>query len=242
MIENFNQWQNAFMDAGMVASVQAVDDHVSKLSLSELDLIESSVAKRQHTFSTGRYCAKSALSEIGINTPDYDNKLLRQSDGSVAWPMGSIGSISHTNEWAIAAVSKDDSDLVSIGIDIERIDRVEKDILKLIATDAERQALEANFEIRWGRVALFSIKESVYKCLRPIYGEFIQFKDVQLSNLSSPCTHPKDIVLKNDVEIYCPSVQLLLPALAQCCDEGQIKIRLAVMPKHVISLVTYHRT
>jgi len=209
MLDTIAQWQRDFVGDDVIVCAKAVGDYTDELSDS-------------------------------VNTDDYDNCLLRQADGSVAWPAGSVGSISHTNDWAVAAVCKPDQPHASVGIDVERIDRVDKDVLRLIATEQERVALEHTIDRRWGRVALFSIKESLYKCLRPIYGEFIKFKDVQVFDLSAtPETKIEHKPPIEGLEIYSPSVKLLLPELAQCCDETRIQVRLAILPKHVLSFVTY---
>lgn len=241
MIETIDQWQSVFVEDGMFACAKAVENCVAELTPVELEAIASSVAIRQHTYSTGRYCAKKALLDIGFDQHHYIDGLLRKEDGSVAWPQGAIGSISHTNDWAIAAVAKSGGNYLSLGIDIERIDRVSKDVLRLIATDEERVSLELKYKTPWGRVALFSIKESLYKCLRPLYGEFIQFKDVQITNLTSPLTaSAQPVQTENSIEIYSPTVQLLLPSLAERYDEHRIHVRLAILPSHVLSLVSYH--
>lgn len=241
MIETMHQWQRAFVDEGVYTCAQPVGDHVNELTVLERDVIASSVAIRRNTYSTGRFCAKKALAEINISASDYFNGLIRQTDGSVAWPAGAIGSISHTNDWAVAAVAPSGGNLVSLGIDLEQIDRVDKDVLRLIATEQERTTLESMVELRWGRVALFSIKESIYKCLRPIFGEFIRFKDVQIANLTSPMTKQSSPdEAHSDIEVYCPTVKLCLPALAEICDEERIHIRLVILPSHVLSYVSYH--
>lgn len=246
MIETIHQWQSSFVENDVFLCAKAVDDYTHQLTPNELEVIASSVSIRRKTYSTGRFCAKSALSDIGVEPSDYVDGLLRQEDGSVAWPEGAVGSISHTNDWAVAAVAKAGNNCVSLGVDIEKIDRVEKSVLRLIATDEERASLESASQIRWGRVALFSIKESLYKCLRPIYGEFIGFKEVQISNLTAPLVvAPLADIKQFDqskalLEFYAPSVKLLLPALADCCDEQRINIRLAILPSHVLSFVSYH--
>ncbi len=239
MIQTIHQWQNTFVEDDVFLSAKTVDDHTDKLTPQELKAIESSVAARQQTYSTGRFCAKTALHSMGLGHCDYVQGLLRKEDGAVTWPEAVVGSISHTNDWAIAVVTKLGGNYLSLGVDIEKIDRVDKDVLRHIATDEERANLESGFELRWGRAALFSIKESVYKCLRPLYGEFFGFKDVQIKNLTAPFT--KRVQSGIQPEFYSPTVELLLPSLANCIDEQRIRIRLAILPSHVLSLVSYHR-
>jgi len=254
MIQTIHQWRSNFVEDDVIVRASGVKDYTDQLTPEELEFIASSVSIRRQTYSTGRFCAKNALHAIGVDQRDYSDGLLRQEDGSVAWPEAVIGSISHTNDWAVAAVAKSGKNYLSLGVDIERIDRVEKDVLRLIATDEERVNLESDYELRWGRVALFSIKESLYKCLRPLYGEFIGFKDVQISNLDTPLTSvasvDSNVPFDSDgrsnqsaalPEFYSPTVQLLLPSLAKCCDAQRLHVRLAILSSHVLSIVTYHK-
>jgi len=252
MIDQIQQCQQAMATDGLAMCAKPVDNHIGELTVEEQKTIARSVAIRQNTYSTGRFCAKSALLDIGVGRDAYKQGLLRQEDGSVNWPDGTIGSISHTNDWAIAVAGKSGPTYSSVGVDIEQIDRVDKEVLRLIATDAERVELEKHQDLQWGRVALFSIKESIYKCLRPLYGDFIRFKDVQLANLTAPlfANELSTDALSSDgttkeqntpiVHFYQPTVELLHPALTDCCEEDRIVIRLAILPTHVLSLVLYH--
>ena len=242
MISTIHQWKNAFVDNCVRFCAHPVADYTNHLTPLEREFVAKAVDIRQHTYSTGRFCAKTVLSEIGVTSINYPDGLLRQDDGSVAWPHNAAGSITHTNDWAMAAATIRGERYESIGIDIEKIDRVGKDILRIIATDQERELLVAEGELRWGRVALFSIKESLYKCLRPIYGEFINFKDVELTEFAKPLN---EIQLASfsirPPDIYTPTIQLLRPELAACCDERRLDVRLAVLDEHVISFVGYIR-
>jgi len=240
VISTLHHWNNDFFGIDVYVDALAVGDYTSQLTSSEFQLVADAVGIRQYTFSTGRQCAKIAMTRAGIELPHDCDGLLRQKDGSVAWPENVIGTISHTNDWAMAAIIQKGGRYQSIGIDIEKISRVDKSALRLIATDEERDYLDAEHSLRWGRVALFSIKESLYKCLRPLYGEFIRFKDVQLSELARPLqsTSVKEQT-DNAPAMYSPAVSLLLPELKACCHEERIEIRLAVMDSHVISFVGY---
>jgi len=240
MITTIHQWGHDFVGNGVQFYAQAVGDYTKQLTPLELDLVSKAVAIRQNTFSTGRYCAKRAMSLIGVEPSQFPEGLLRRSDGSVVWPESCTGSISHTNDWAMSAVTQCGDKYQFIGIDIERIDRVAKDVLRLIATDQERDLLENAQNIRWGRVGLFSIKESLYKCLRPLYGEFIGFKDVELADMATEHIVVKQVgEAKVLPQFYCPSVRLIHPELADRCDERRIDIRLAVLDEYVVSFVGY---
>ena len=240
LISTIHQWKKEFVGDQVQFCARSVSNNKNCLTSHELEHITKAVAIRQNTYSTGRLCAKTALKNIGIEPSEYPRGLLTQQDGSVAWPVGAIGSVSHTNEWAMAAVAKTMGHYLAIGIDIEEIDRVQKNVQKHIATDHERKFLDATNTLVWETAALFSIKESLYKCLRATYGEFIRFHDVELSNLTNPLAG-RDGSQPDSAKpaFYQPSVQLLNPSLAACCAEHQLEIRLAVLERHVVSFVGY---
>jgi len=147
--------------------------------------------------------------------------LSRNDDGSVAWPDGTIGSISHTDDWAVAGVAVQGlSDAKSLGIDLERIRPIGQAVLKHISTENEREDLSKSTLQAWHAIALFGIKESVYKCLRPSFGSFIRFHDVEITDIA--CGRPR--------------LTIVNPSLAEHCDSNDIELRLGVTPNHVFSL------
>lgn len=239
-LQNLQQWSHQLVGTTVQVCAQPVANHMSALTSHESQAVANAVEIRQNTYSTGRYSAKAALDCLGISLTHYPDGLIRQSDGAVKWPEGSLGSISHTDDWAVAAVAKTGGQYSSIGIDLEQIDRVEEGVLRIIATEDERSYLQANPALRWGRVGLFSIKESLYKCLRPIYGEFIKFEDVQISDLhqeQKPASHTN--ATGDNVLIYQPTIELIEPKLAACCNQQRIEARVAILKSHVLSFVGY---
>ena len=69
-------------------------------------------------------------------------------------------------------------------------------------------------------MALFSIKESLYKCLARDFGQFIDFQDVEITNLAAGR----------------PMLHLRRAELARRYPAEQLELRLAVTPWHVFSL------
>ena len=72
--------------------------------------------KRQAEYLAGRYCAMEGLKALG------SNKLIvpTNKDRSPGWPDGYIGSITHSNGLALAAVGKSQQ-FRAIGVDAEEI-------------------------------------------------------------------------------------------------------------------------
>ena len=196
---------------------QRVIDCVEALYPEERPVIASSAPLRQRTFSSGRRCARIALAEAGLP----GSALPRAEDGSVCWPTGVVGSVSHTNDWAVAAVALHDmSEASSLGVDLERIQPLEAGVIRLVATDSEQAELAASGAKRWHATALFSLKESVYKCLRPSYRRFIEFKDVEICDIASGRPHLS----------FCNEV------LSGHFRSSEVQLRMAVTSEHVLTL------
>ena len=127
--------------------------------------------KRRREFAAGRHCARRALAHLG-----HEAVALPIGPGRApVWPPGVIGSITHTGNFAIAAVAWK-SDLRSLGIDMESADPLEPDLLELVCREDERAALAScGMDPQLGAKLVFSAKESVYKCLWPVTGTFLEF-------------------------------------------------------------------
>ncbi len=196
---------------------QRVIDCVEALYPEERPVIASSAPLRQRTFSSGRRCARIALAEAGLP----GSALPRSEDGSVCWPEGVVGSVTHTNDWAVAAVAlRDMSEASSVGVDLERIQSLEAGVIRMVATDSEQAELAATGAKRWHATALFSLKESVYKCLRPSYQRFIEFKEVEICDIASGRPHLS----------FCNE------ALSSHFRASEVQLRMAVTSEHVLTL------
>lgn len=148
----------------------------STLSVAEKEVLgpRASDVRRRH-FAAGRHAARIAMSRIGIE----DGEVLRGERGEPLWPDGIVGSITHAEDTAIAMVARR-SDARAIGIDLERMRSVEE-IESLVAFDDELIWLERSQGLR-DRVLLelFATKESVYKALYPLVGDYFGFEAVRV--------------------------------------------------------------
>jgi enterobactin synthetase component D len=141
--------------------------------------------KRIAEFLAGRYCAALALNAGGC----WDGfELGIGSAGSPVWPAGLLGSITHTSRIAVAVVARK-TEFRGIGIDSEPImtSRSADDVAPIVIPEAAEVALARNassaMDWRTFITAVFSAKESIYKCLRPLADEFFEFGDVRLVNV-----------------------------------------------------------
>lgn len=135
------------------------------------------VPKRQYEFIIGRLAAGVLLIENGIPAED---SWIASWHRQPVWPKGIIGSISHSSELVSVAVRPKGYGIDSIGIDIEYLDQNSQSMRALTRcfTHKERALLE---QIENGLIIGFSIKESLFKCLHPMTGNFFDFLDAQIT-------------------------------------------------------------
>jgi enterobactin synthetase component D len=139
--------------------------------------------KRRRDYLAGRYCAREALRALA---PELAESTIETGGGrEPLWPDGFVGSITHTDGFASAAVAKS-SDLAAVGIDSERkrevgaMARLERHIL----TSAETALLRATgLPAALGTVLVFSAKEAVFKCLYPAVRQLWGHDEVQVTCL-----------------------------------------------------------
>lgn len=161
----------------VVADHAAVIHALSGLAVEGIPV--RAVDKRRAEFLAGRFAALSALRSLGV-----DEAPGRNDDGSPRWPADTVGSITHGAERALCCVSRS-HELRGLGIDVERLMSVE-------AKTELRRRICVEDELRLGSEQLpllvehelvslaFSAKESLYKCLYPTVGRFMDFHAARL--------------------------------------------------------------
>lgn len=150
---------------------------VDRLFAEERDIVEAAIEKRRREFVAGRVLGRRALTELGFAA----SPILRAEDRGPIWPEGAVGSITHTDRICAVAVARQ-SELRSLGIDIEQRRAMTPRMHRMILTDKERDWVETTDPDQTALRALlvFSAKEAVYKCQRPLSGVFLGFHDVEL--------------------------------------------------------------
>jgi len=124
--------------------------------------------KRQNEFRHGRHCARQALAELGFAAA----AIPKLEDRSPLWPDGVIGSISHTANVA-AAVAGNASDYSGLGLDIESAEGLDEATCKMILRPDELALHDAHTA-----KLIFSIKETIYKCIFPLVGTYVDFQEM----------------------------------------------------------------
>lgn len=187
MVSDWHTVRHMLTDPELIKAIQELapagvafalwcDGEPPPLWSAEISAAASMSGKRRREFAAGRHCAREALAQLGheaVPVPVGPGR-------APVWPPGIIGSISHTDDIAIAAVGRA-SDLCSLGIDVESADPLERDLLKLVCREEELAALTANnLQPEVGAKLIFSAKESVYKCLWPLTGMFLEFDAISI--------------------------------------------------------------
>ncbi len=167
------------LGAAVASAGFAVVDYeaiIVELSALEVDGMPGrAVPKRRAEFLAGRWAARSALAALGV---DAERAPGRNQDGSPRWPAQVTGSITHGAERALCAVART-SDVRSLGIDAERLmsPAAKDELFARICNEDERAVLAAGVTAPEHHLVTFafSAKESLYKCLYPLIGQFMDF-------------------------------------------------------------------
>jgi 4'-phosphopantetheinyl transferase EntD len=146
----------------------------------ELGAFANSVVKVRRASGAARIAARELLARFG-----HEQRPLPKSDtGAPIWPDGIVGSLAHDSDIAVAAVASR-RDFHGVGIDIEPAQPLDPDLIPLVATNKERQTLDA--DPYQGRL-LFVIKEAIYKAVHPLDGIFLEHHDVEVDIVSRTAT------------------------------------------------------
>ena len=141
--------------------------------------LENAVPERLSDYLAGRVCAQRLLQLLGFGARSIIPTGVNREP---IWPIGVVGSISHSANLAVC-VAAVDSDVLGVGIDIEQ------EIPPAIAAEISRQLVnsEEDTVIRnyfdaynHGLTIVFSAKESFYKAAYPQVQRFFDFSAVRV--------------------------------------------------------------
>lgn len=166
--------------------------------------------KRRVEFLAGRLCAREAARRL--ERPLH--VVRRGPNGEPIWPAGLVGSISHSNRIACAAVTHA-SIHRAIGIDIEPICSAEdaEQLGPLIFASGERGALGSWAEGEEDLFTLsFSLKEAIYKSIYPMVRRFVDYHEIRLIK-TGPAAFTAEIAYPLKVELRDWRLQLAVDRL-----------------------------
>jgi 4'-phosphopantetheinyl transferase EntD len=173
---------------GVVSAGYLVDDYQHVISeLTPLFAAESlspqAVPKRRAEFLAGRFAARQAMRALGV-----DARVERDEQGRPIWPSNVAGSITHGAGRALSAAAHA-AEVRGIGIDAERLmgASTQRELMTRICNEAELATLAARLDVpEPARVTFaFSAKESLYKCLYPLVGRFMDFSAARVVDAST---------------------------------------------------------
>jgi 4'-phosphopantetheinyl transferase EntD len=145
----------------------------------ERRIVARAVDRRRREFATARWCARRALSRLGV-PPE---PILTGPRGEPVWPAGVVGSITHCTGYRAGAVALA-TGVATLGIDAEPNTRLPGTVVDDVAGARERAMLGElaghRPDVCWDRL-LFSAKESVYKAWYPVAGSWLGFHDAEVS-------------------------------------------------------------
>ncbi|MEO0915472.1 MAG: 4'-phosphopantetheinyl transferase superfamily protein [Pseudomonadota bacterium] len=136
----------------------------------EEDAVARAIPKRRAEFAAGRRAAREALKAAGLP----QTAILQGDNRAPIWPEGAIGSITHHEGLAVAAVAQTRR-IKRLGIDLaEANDFPEKLRKQILKTAAERAQTDLEARVS------FSAKESVFKAFFPDVRAYFGFDAVEV--------------------------------------------------------------
>ena len=182
-----------------VVAVEAYDDDTAggadgiELYPEEAAIVARAVPKRRREFAVVRACARRAMEKLGVPP----RPILPGERGAPGWPPGLIGSMTHCDGYAAAALARA-ADLASLGIDAETHLPLPDGVLDAVALPGETERLRRlaaeHPAVHWDRL-LFSAKESVYKAWFPLTGRWLGFEEAHLSFDPDAATFRADVLV-----------------------------------------------
>jgi 4'-phosphopantetheinyl transferase EntD len=164
------------LPTGVASSAGTIAGAYPPLAQAELAVTGRMRSNRLQEFSAGRAHARTVLQELGLRSPVLPVGAHR----GPLWPDGFVGSISHAGELALA-VAAPCTVLRAIGVDLEPSLPLDMDLLNRVCRPEELARLGASpLPLLLRAKLIFSAKESVYKCVAPLMGIFLEFADLEI--------------------------------------------------------------
>lgn len=161
-----------------VADVEALTHQgdLGPLTLNLPEDLRGAVPKRRSEFLAGRACAALALRQAG-----QEEDVPRQGRTPV-WPAGIAGSITHSRDRAIAAVS---THYGALGLDCEALVAPDRalQLAAAIFSEAESRLRPEALPFASFFTLVFSAKEALYKALSARLTRIPDFREVTLTGL-----------------------------------------------------------
>ncbi len=154
----------------------AISSSKGQLLGAEVQAVAKAVAKRQQEFRAGRVYAREALGALGFADAEIPVGSARQP----LWPSGITGSITHQDDFCVAAVIQQEH-VRLLGIDLASPEPLRPELHARICNPQEIDYLRAIDQAPFDPFKLvFSMKESLFKCLYLDVGHYLGFHAVSV--------------------------------------------------------------
>lgn len=150
----------------------------------ELAAVRTATAARRGEFHTVRVLARRALTRLA---PEADRRyeehsLLPDARGAPTWPLGVVGSMTHSQNYR-AAVVADSGTCAAIGLDAESNQTLPPEVSDIVCRAEERSMIRVLSRHEpsqpWSCV-IFSAKESIYKAWYPLTKAWLGFDEISV--------------------------------------------------------------
>jgi 4'-phosphopantetheinyl transferase EntD len=162
---------NRLLPSGAGAFADKIADNEKAFEYpKELKHLTKAVPRRRNEFIAGRRCARAALARIGVEpcklTPD-ENRAPR-------WPVGVVGSISHSIGLCCAVTAHSD-EIACLGVDLETTTRMSPGVVKRVTHPLEADYVGGDQVL--GSL-IFSAKEAFFKAQFATWKAWPNFNDL----------------------------------------------------------------
>lgn len=178
MLKEIENVVRSSFDSSFIYSVKTPDNSGDfMLHPLEARCCEQKAGKSKKQFFLGRAAARAALANLNMGI----HPVLVGEHNEPLWPPGVVGSITHTEDIAVAVAAYEEK-TAGIGIDLERVtSKINLRISEKICTESEKAWISNYKNNRHLRlVMMFSAKESVYKAFFSTFMPDINFLDIEL--------------------------------------------------------------
>jgi len=164
-------YERLFEDSGvLVNSCSVRPDLAQYLTREEVDSMPNCTLAVRNRAAAARLAARKLLSGAGF--PQWN--MPRKPGDPPDWPAGWTGSITHSDDYAAAAIARCD-ETAGVGVDIEPAEPLPNELTDTIIVPGD---VGGSYQEDIAGRILFCAKEASYKAVYPIDRRFLEFADV----------------------------------------------------------------
>jgi 4'-phosphopantetheinyl transferase EntD len=166
--------EDLFQNAEVAIARETISLSREPLCAGEASFVQRAVPKRQAEFAAGRACARRALFQFQQESVSIPVG----ADRAPVWPVGYLGSISHSGDHCAAVVARSSTSM-GLGLDIENDAPLEPRISARIQSTGDAALGWYGSQDSLAKY-LFVVKECLYKAQYTVTKTFLDFLDVHV--------------------------------------------------------------